>query len=164
MSSQKLLVPPTASKDVLLELLSEQHFGTLVTLHADGRPQVTQIGYVYDSATETARVVARQGRTKVRNLARDFRAALHVTNKDCTLWLTAECSAEISPASTSLNDPVGSEVRSIFIEYDLMPVAELDEFLASGYVVDQVVLRLRIQRVYGGNSGGQAVPSFALDA
>ena len=56
--------------------------GVLATIKADGAPQLTNVLYVADPATRVVRVSTTADRAKGRNLARDPRAALHVSGED----------------------------------------------------------------------------------
>ncbi|EST37579.1 hypothetical protein N566_12275 [Streptomycetaceae bacterium MP113-05] len=46
----------------------EHHYSTLTTLRPDGTPHVVPVSVTYDPAARTARVMARRGSRKVRNV------------------------------------------------------------------------------------------------
>jgi len=50
-----------------------------LTLKRDGRPQLSNVGYLYDGPSRTALISVTDGRAKSHNLRRDPRASLHVT-------------------------------------------------------------------------------------
>ena len=64
-------------EDRLLALLSNAHVGVLATLKRDGRPQLSNVGYVF--ADGVIRVSVTDGRAKTANLRRDPRATFHVS-------------------------------------------------------------------------------------
>ena len=139
--------------DALWTLLSEQHHGILATIKQDGRPQLSNISYHYDADLQSALIVAASFRAKTRNLRRDPRASLHVSNDDFTLWLVAEGRAEISDTASSTDDPVGREILALSeTERIGMSDAERAEHNSRYPIVDRQIIRLHIERIYGGNA------------
>ena len=51
--------------------LAERHLATLSLRRADGRPHVTPVGFTYEEATRTARVITWTGSWKNRHVVRD---------------------------------------------------------------------------------------------
>jgi F420H(2)-dependent biliverdin reductase len=74
--------------DDVLAFCTERHLGTLTTLRADGSPHVVAVGFTYDHATRTARVITQPTSVKAANAARGGRAAL--CQVDRGRWLTLE--------------------------------------------------------------------------
>jgi PPOX class probable F420-dependent enzyme len=71
----------------VLTFLTVRHLSTLSTLKPDGSPHVVPVGFTFDAATRTARVITSGGSVKARNAARDgARAAL--CQVDGGRWLT----------------------------------------------------------------------------
>ncbi len=138
------------SPDALWDLLEHSNRGVLITIRRDGRPQASNIGYSYDPRTRVARIISPTFRAKANNLRRDARASLHVQNAEATLWLVGDGEAELSPVCASPEDPVGQELISIYRGYGLAD--EALEAAVSEMVVDRVIIRLRIDRVYGGDA------------
>jgi PPOX class probable F420-dependent enzyme len=66
----------------LLDFVADNRWGVLATIKADGRPQLSNIGYAYDRAAGVVRISVTADRAKTRNLLRDPRASLHVTSSD----------------------------------------------------------------------------------
>ena len=60
-------VPSALTADEVI-FLTERHLATLTTLRADGSPHVVPVGFSYDAATATARVICSDGTQKVRNV------------------------------------------------------------------------------------------------
>ena len=60
-------VPAELTADEVV-FLAERHLATLTTLRADGSPHVVPVGFSYDAATATARVICSDGTQKVRNV------------------------------------------------------------------------------------------------
>ena len=59
---------PSALTAGEVAFLAERHLATLTTLRADGSPHVVPVGFSYDAATATARVICSDGTQKVRNV------------------------------------------------------------------------------------------------
>ena len=153
MSDLELRTVPDLSIDALWTLLGEQHHGILATIKQDGRPQLSNISYHYDADLQTALIVAASFRAKTRNLQRDPRAGLHVSNEDFTLWLVAEGRVEISDPASSTDDPIGREILALSeTERIGMSDAERAEHIGRYPVVDRQIIRLHIERIYGGNA------------
>ena len=60
-------VPSELTADEVVFLV-ERHLATLTTLRSDGSPHVVPVGFSYDAATATARVICSDGTQKVRNV------------------------------------------------------------------------------------------------
>ncbi len=71
----------------VLEFLTVRHLATLTTLNSDGSPHVVPVGFTYDAATRTARVITSGDSVKARNAARDGARAA-ICQVDGGRWLT----------------------------------------------------------------------------
>jgi PPOX class probable F420-dependent enzyme len=78
--------PADLGPDVLA-FLTERHLATLTTLRADGSPHVVPVGFTYDAATQTARVITSGGSVKARNAGRAGAIAA-LCQVDRARWLT----------------------------------------------------------------------------
>ena len=67
---------PRALPHSHLVFAAERHLATLTSLLPSGRPHVVPVGFTYDPATTTARVIASRGSRKVRNVASGGRVVL----------------------------------------------------------------------------------------
>jgi PPOX class probable F420-dependent enzyme len=84
--------------------LAERILATLTTLRPDGTPHVVPVGFTWDAATATARVITSAGSVKARNLAEGGRAAL--CQVDGGRWLTLEGRARVSDDPDVVADAV----------------------------------------------------------
>jgi len=82
------MIDPTQPGEAAATFLAEYHLATLTTLRPDGSPHVVAVGFSYEDATQTARVITFAGSVKARNAARGGRAAL--CQVDGGRWLTLE--------------------------------------------------------------------------
>lgn len=97
--------------------LTERHLASLTTVRRDGSLHVVAVGFTYDPATATARIITSDGSVKVRNAERPGpggsapRAA--VCSVDGARWISLE------GTSTVLRDPdaVADAVRRYAARY-----------------------------------------------
>ncbi|MFI8347112.1 PPOX class F420-dependent oxidoreductase [Streptomyces sp. NPDC085596] len=136
------------TQDALLALLSEGHGGVLVTLKRDGRPQLSNVSHAYDPAGRVIRISVTDDRAKTRNLRRDPRASYYVTSADRWSYTVAEGAAELTPVAADPHDETVEELvrlyREVLGEHD-----DWDEYRAAMVRDRRLVVRLRVDRVYG---------------
>ena len=134
--------------DALTQLLAATHHGVLVTLRANGRPQLSNVSHTYDPDSRLVRVSVTDSRAKVRNLRRDPRASFHVTSRDFWHWTVADGIAELTPVATDPHDATVEELidvyRAIAGEHP-----DWDEFRRAMVADRRLVLRLSVERLYG---------------
>jgi PPOX class probable F420-dependent enzyme len=87
-----------------LAFLDERHLATLTTLRPDGSPHVVPVGFTYDPATGTARVITSGTSAKARNARHGTRVAL--CQVDGRRWLTLEGTATVREDAASVADAV----------------------------------------------------------
>ena len=134
-------------QDELWELVAASQQGVLATVKADGAPQLSNVLYVADPVTRTVRVSTTADRAKGRNLARDPRAALHVSGEDFWHYAVAEGPVTLSEvASIPGDDAIGEllEVHSFF--YGQIDRAAFDEEMITN---QRLVVRLQVTHLYG---------------
>lgn len=91
---------PDAARDAqnaLLGLLSECDGRVLVTLKADGRPQLSNVNHAYYPDERTVRVSITERRAKTRNMRRGPRVSYHVTSGDRWTYTVVEGTADLTP-------------------------------------------------------------------
>ena len=86
-----------------LAFLAERHLATLTTLRADGTPHVVPVGFTFDAATRTARVITSGTSAKARHV-RDGRDRVAVCQVDGRRWVTLEGSAAVRDDRPSVAD------------------------------------------------------------
>lgn len=92
-----------------LAFLAERHHATLTTLRPDGTPHVVAVGFTYDPATGTARVICSGTSRKARNVAEaagpegaPARAVL--AQVDGRRWLALEGTARVADDAASVHE------------------------------------------------------------
>jgi PPOX class probable F420-dependent enzyme len=139
---------PTSSVDPLRGLLTSRDIGVLATIKRDGRPQLSNVSYTYDSATDVIRISVTDDRAKVRNLRRDPRASFHVATQAGWAYTVAEGIAELSPVAGDPHDAVVEELVEVFrLVQGEHP--DWDEYRAAMVADRRLVLRIPIEHVYG---------------
>ncbi|MEV5436881.1 PPOX class F420-dependent oxidoreductase [Streptomyces sp. NPDC052682] len=137
-----------ATQDALLALLSDSHGGVLVTLKRDGRPQLSNVSHAYDPDERIIRVSITADRAKTRNLRRDPRASYHVTTPDRWAYTVAEGTADLSPVARDPHDETVEELIRLYRDV-LGEHPDWDDYRAAMVRDRRMVLRLRVERVYG---------------
>jgi PPOX class probable F420-dependent enzyme len=136
------------TEEALLPLLSEGHGGVLVTLKRDGRPQLSNVTHAYDPDERIIRISITDDRAKTRNLRRDPRASYHVTSPDRWAYTVAEGTADITPVAGDPHDDTVEELVRLYRDVQ-GEHPDWDDFRAAMVRDRRLVLRLRVDRVYG---------------
>jgi PPOX class probable F420-dependent enzyme len=90
--------------ETLLDRIGAHGLGVLVTIKRDGRPQLSNVTYVFDGSR--VRVSLTDGRAKTKNLRRDPRASLYVDGPGGRSYVVLEGKAELSPVAADPSDEV----------------------------------------------------------
>jgi PPOX class probable F420-dependent enzyme len=132
----------------LRQLLAGINRGVLVTLRADGRPQLSNVSHTFDPGTGLLRISVTTDRAKTRNLARDPRASYHVTSEDFWHWAVADGHADLSPTAVDPHDDTVEELISVYRAIG-GEHPDWDDYRAAMVRDRRLVVRLAVQRVYG---------------
>ena len=136
------------SDERLHALLADAHHGVLVTLKADGRPHLSNVGHTYDPANRLLRVSITATRVKTRNLMRDPRASYHVASRDFWHWAVADATAELTPVANVPQDATVDELvdlyRTIAGEHP-----DWDDFRQAMVRDQRLLAKLRVEHLYG---------------
>ena len=87
----------------LLTFLAERHLATLTTLRADGDPHVVPVGFTFDPATRTARVITSGTSVKARHV-RAGRQRVALCQVEGRRWVTLEGTAVVRDDPPSVRD------------------------------------------------------------
>lgn len=122
--------------------------GVLVTLKRDGRPQLSNVGYLYDPAARSALISVTDDRAKTHNLRRDPRASLHVSTPNLGAYAVGEGVAELSPVTL---DPADDVADQLVAHYRALQGAHPDwaEFRAAMVTERRLLARLPLTHAYG---------------
>jgi F420H(2)-dependent biliverdin reductase len=100
-----MAIDPSDPGPELLAFLVERHLATLTTLRPDGTPHVVPVGFTYEPATRTARVITSGTSAKARHL-RDGGARVAICQVEGRRWLTLEGTAVVRDDAAAVADAV----------------------------------------------------------
>jgi PPOX class probable F420-dependent enzyme len=136
----------------MASLLQPSGRAALVTLKRDGRPQLSNIVYTYNENAGLVRISVTDSRAKTRNLRRDPRASLYLTNADYTAYEVVDGMVELMPVARTTDDPTVDELvdvyRSISGEHP-----DWAEFRSAMVADERLVVRFTVGHRYGGRAG-----------
>lgn len=121
---------------------------TLATIRRDGRPQLSQVAYVYDRARDLLRVSVTDSRAKTRNLRRDPRGTVLVHGDGRWQYAVAEVRAEVLPVTTDPGDASAEELVDIYRTL-AGEHPDWDEFREAMISERRLPLHLHVERLYG---------------
>jgi PPOX class probable F420-dependent enzyme len=122
--------------------------GVLVTLKRDGRPQLSNVGYLYDTASRVVLISITDDRAKTRNLRRDPRASFYVTTPDLRAYVVGEGQVELSLVASDADDAI---VDQLVDHYRTLRGEHPDwaEFRDAMVRERRLLARLALTRAYG---------------
>ncbi|MFL6094101.1 MAG: TIGR03618 family F420-dependent PPOX class oxidoreductase, partial [Blastococcus sp.] len=100
-----MAIDPSDPGPELLVFLTERHLATLTTLRPDGTPHVVPVGFTYDAATRTARVITSGTSAKARHL-RNGGGRVAVCQIEGRRWATLEGTAVVRDDAAAVADAV----------------------------------------------------------
>lgn len=133
--------------DAALEFARPRHQGVLITLRRDGRPQVSNILFMFDEA-RTARISVTASRAKAKNVARDPRCALYVPGDSFWSYVTFDGTAALSPVAAAPDDEVVDELVAMYRQAS-GEHPDWDEYRRVMVEEGRMVLRFTAERATG---------------
>ncbi len=85
-----------------IEWAAQRHNGVLITIRADGRAQSSDISHVVQNGAFLISVT--DDRAKTRNMRRDPRVVVHITDPGSWSYVAFDGIAELSPVATTADD------------------------------------------------------------
>jgi PPOX class probable F420-dependent enzyme len=139
---------PSARQQALLDFVAGRQAGVLATIRRDGRPQLSNINYLYEPDRQRVRISVTADRAKARNLARDPRASLHVTSED--FWTWAVVSGDVTLSAVAA-DPGDAAVEELVEVYRLIQGEhpDWDEYRRVMVSDRRQVVRIDVSEAYG---------------
>ena len=126
--------------------VADRHNGVLVTLKRDGRPQLSNITYLWRDGTAQVSITA--DRVKYANLVRDPRASLYVSREDFWGYVVLEGDADLSPVAASTDDATVAELIDLYRALQ-GEHPDWDDYRRAMVADHRLVLRLRPTHAYG---------------
>lgn len=136
-----------ADEQPLLELIAGRRQGILAGVTKAGYPHLTNVLYVWDAETRTARVSTTADRVKGRIFRRDSHAALHVSGDHFWAFAVGEGDASTSAVAAEPGDEAIRELLELHSTF--LGDQDEAEFSAQMITARRLVVRLHVKRVYG---------------
>ncbi|WP_370619877.1 PPOX class F420-dependent oxidoreductase [Mumia sp. Pv 4-285] len=132
----------------LREIFAGSWRGVLVTLKRDGRPQMSNVGHLYDPEADAVLISTTADRAKVRNLRRDPRASFYATTDALAAYAVGEGDAELSAVAA---DPGDAAVEGLVAHYRAVrgEHPDWDEFRTAMVAERRLLVTVRFSHVYG---------------
>lgn len=127
--------------------------GVLATLKRDGRPQLSNIGYRYDTTSREVLIPVTDTRAKTHNLRRDPRASLYVSTPDLGAYVVGEGRVELSPVTVAAHDTVADQLVAHY-RASSGEHPDWDEFRAAMVNEQRLLVRLPLVHAYGWDPNG----------
>lgn len=97
-----MALDPTDLPDSALEFLLERHLATVTTLRRDGSPHVVPVGFTFDPADATVRIITSAATRKAVHARRGSRVV--VAQVDGRRWLALEGPGRVLADAESVRD------------------------------------------------------------
>ena len=94
---------PAALPEAAADFLTERHLATLTTLKSSGALHVVPVGFTFDSATQTARVITSGDTVKARNASR-LGATAALCSVDGARWITLSGPVRVEAGAEAVAD------------------------------------------------------------
>ena len=138
-----------SDRDSLLRTVAGKHLGALVTLKRDGRPQLSNVGYAYDTDAGVIRISVTDTRAKTANLRRDPRASLYVSAPDGWSYAVLEGEVTLSPVAQTPDDATVEELIALYRAVSGAEHPDWDDFRRAMVAEQRLVCRLAVTHAYG---------------
>ena len=119
----------------------------LITLRSDGRAQSSDIAYALDGDTFVISVT--DDRAKTRNMRRDSRVLLHLTDPPSWSYLAFDGTADLSPVTTEPGDATSDALVEYFEAVSGGPHPDWDEYRRAMVDEGRLIVRLTPLSVVG---------------
>jgi F420H(2)-dependent biliverdin reductase len=94
---------PAALPEAAADFLTERHLATLTTVTSNGALHVVPVGFTFDSATQTARVITSGDTVKARNASR-LGATAALCSVDGARWITLSGPVRVEAGAEAVAD------------------------------------------------------------
>lgn len=119
----------------------------LITIRADGRPQSSDVSY--DVNGPTMRVSVTDGRAKTRNLRRDDRAVMHVSDRSSWSYAAFDGTVELTPTAAEPGDATCRELAEQYEKVAGRPHPDWDEYFEAMIAEKRLIVRFKPASVVG---------------
>jgi PPOX class probable F420-dependent enzyme len=120
--------------------------GVLVTIKRDGRPQLSNVTYLYDG--ERIRVSLTDDRAKTKNLRRDPRASLYVNGPNGRSYVVLEGNAELTPVAAEEHDDTVEQLVAYYREAS-GEHPDWDDYRRAMVADKRLLFTMKVEHSYG---------------
>jgi PPOX class probable F420-dependent enzyme len=128
------------------DLPGKTGLGVLVTIKRDGRPQLSNVTYLYDG--ERVRVSLTDGRAKTKNLRRDPRASLYVNGPNGRSYVVLEGKAELTPVAADEHDDTVEQLVAYYREAS-GEHPDWDDYRRAMVADKRLLFTMKVEHSYG---------------
>jgi PPOX class probable F420-dependent enzyme len=128
------------------DLPGKTGLGVLVTIKRDGRPQLSNVTYLYDG--ERIRVSLTDDRAKTKNLRRDPRASLYVNGPNGRSYVVLEGKAELTPVAADEHDDTVEQLVAYYREAS-GEHPDWDDYRRAMVADKRLLFTMRVEHSYG---------------
>jgi PPOX class probable F420-dependent enzyme len=125
---------------IALEWAATRTHGILITIRADGRPQSSDIAYFVDDGAFLISIT--DDRAKTKNLRRDPRAVLHLSDPAAWSYVAFDGTVALTPVATAPDDATADQLVAYYEQVRGEPHPDWDEYRAA--MVEQRRLLARL--------------------
>jgi PPOX class probable F420-dependent enzyme len=133
--------------DDALVWAAERRNGVLITLRRDGRAQSSDI--VYAVVDDEVRISGTADRAKTRNMTRDDRVVLHLSDPGSWSYLSFDGRVELTPVCTAPDDATADELVTLYEAVTGGPHPDWDEYRTAMVDEGRLVVHFRPTSVTG---------------
>lgn len=131
------------------DFVARRNLGSLATIKRDGRPQLSNVSYTFDTATSVVRMSLTDDRAKVANLRRDPRASMLVQGDDGWRYAVVEGDVTLSSTAQRPDDDTVDELVEVFRAIAGKEHPDWDEYRRAMVDDHRLVGRLVVTHTYG---------------
>ncbi|MDV8067799.1 PPOX class F420-dependent oxidoreductase [Rhodococcus sp. IEGM 1366] len=139
----------TEVRDALFELVANGKQGVLATIKRDGRPQLSNIIYRWNSESRTASISITADRVKSKNAERDPRVSLHVSAPDFWSYAVIEGISELTPPAVDPHDEVVDALVELYRDISGNEHPDWEDYRRAMVAERRQILSVRADHVYG---------------
>jgi PPOX class probable F420-dependent enzyme len=137
-----------ADQEALAALIAEREQAILATINRDGRPQLSNMLYVWDPERQLVLMSTTASRLKTKNLKRDPRCSIHVSGDNFWVYAVAHGEAELSAVAKQPGDAAIAELLPIHSAL-MAPPDDEDAFARKMIDEERLAIRFRYSRLNG---------------
>lgn len=130
-----------------LSWAAERSNAVLITIRGDGRPQSSDISYTIEDGVFVISMTA--DRAKTRNMSRDPRVVVHVTEPSSWSYLSFDSTVELTDPTTAPDDAVADALVAYYEQVAGKPHPDWDEYRAAMVTEQRLLARVTPTSVVG---------------